>query len=132
MIRPDLDGLLIGDEERSRVFLVYEGRRHQIATDEVLQALFEARPVEPMDLSAIDEGYALHNGTCLTRGEVNGPIYMLAIRGDVAKRHLIRDYESFKEFGFALERVVHIPTAVLALVPDGCELTGARARVGRW
>lgn len=132
MIRPDLDGLLLGDKDRRHTWLVFGGRLHKLSGEDIVDALFEAPKIKPLEQTGLDKGPDMHKGTCLARGDGEGPIYLLSIYEDTAKRHLIRDYESFKEFGFSLDKVVNFPTAVLKLVPEGCEVTGAMSRVGRW
>ncbi len=132
MIRPDFDGLLIREDGQNEAFLVFAGRRHRLGSADVSDALFVEPSIKTMEVQAIEEGHPLHKGTCLVRDDRGGSIYLLTICGDTAKRHLIKDWESFLEFGFALEKVVELPRPVLDLVPPGPEVSGAMARVGRW
>ena len=131
MIRPDLDGLVVRGRYSEKVSLVFQGQLHHLSDDEVIKALFINPKFTLLDETAISEGPALQKGTCLARGDGEGPIYLIAIHFGAAKRHMIKNYESFIEYGFCLDRVLTMPAAVLRLVAKGCDLTGALSRVGR-
>ena len=128
MIRPDLDGLFARDASDDIVWLVFHGKRHRIASSEVMQALFDSGPEKSFDLTPIKEGKPLDFGTCLARSGPSSSIFLVRENSVGVEKNLIPSYENFLEFGFSLQKVIWIPEAVLDLVSLGRDLTGAACR----
>lgn len=131
-LRDDLDGLRLAAPDNPDVWLVFEGRRHRVASPAVYQALF-AGPDDLIfseDIATITMGPELNDGTCLVRPSGSHAIFLVTGRGPVRKYH-IPTYESFTDFGFSEAAVIEVPSLVLEAVELGGELTSSFDRIRR-
>lgn len=131
--RPGFDGSYVTDRQRTDAWLVIDGYRFAIERD-AAEAVLESgkAPIDASDLIGdIPFGGSILAGSALVRGAQDGPIYLFAVDRPDQRLHRIPNWESFRDFGFDLGKVLLVPPALLTPVPEGVEIWSARDRLAR-
>lgn len=128
--RPDLDGLRLIAPGRPEVFLMFGGRRHQVSSSAVYDALWNEVEglVSSFDVDTIELGPPLVEGSCLIRPDGDVAIHLLTATAEGPIRHFVPTYESLLDFAFDEGRVRNVPRLLLDAVPAGEDLVSAADR----
>ncbi len=131
--RTGFDGSHISDSRRGIAWLIIDGERYTLE-GEAADALLKkgARPIEAPELiEDLPIGGGILAGSSLVRTARDAPIHLFAVDRPDCRLHLIRNWESFADFGFDPEKVKIVPEALLRPVPEGVEIWSARDRLAR-
>jgi hypothetical protein len=116
----DLNGMLLIPPEGGSLWLVYQGRRHRVASETVFSNLFRAdvQPAASAELKTLELGPVIEESDRLVRAAGGSTIYFAR---DMAapKLHPISSYEAFKGFGFDEAKVREVPQLMLDALPRG-------------
>ena len=123
-LREDLDGLRLTEPGKPDVWLVFHGRRHRVSSPLVYDALFADTQglVHTDEIASIMMGPELNDGTCLVRAFDTLAIFLVTGRYPRVTRHYIPSFESFSDFGFALDAVKEVPLLMLENITLAAEL----------
>lgn len=129
--RPDMDGLRLVTPGKSDVWLMFDGRRHRIASSQVYDALWSEVEglVSSFDVELIEQGPELGEGACLVRADGELAIHLLTAPDGAPQRRFIPTYESLLDFAFDEAKVRNVPGLLLQAVAPGPELTSAADRL---
>lgn len=130
--RPDLDGLRLIQPGTPDVWLMFDGKRHRIASPAVYDALFSEidRLVAFPEADSISMGEPIGEGSCLIRADGTLAIYLLTAFEGEARRGFVPTYESLRDFGFDEAKVRDVPMLLLNAIPVGPDLVSAGSRSG--
>lgn len=130
-LRPELDGSLLIRPEGGSVWLVFHGRRHEIAGAEVFDGLFapDRAPTVSGAIDGIVEGRPLRAGDRLVRARGALRIFLRRNVGRVLL-HAIPSWDDFLDFRFEEAKVEEIDGAELDRLSRGHDLTSAGHRPG--
>ena len=124
---PDLNGARIQVPNAPEVWLVFHGLRHHVANAAVYDALFSS--IDLLELESVEpilRGPDLVDGTCLASSEEGGAIFLLTgFPDEEIRKHHIRSYESFVDFGFDEAKVRRLPKLAIAGIRTGREIRSA-------
>ena len=126
-LREDLNGLRLAAPGSNDVWVMFDGRRHRVASPGVYQALFSSADdlILSEEIPTIAMGPELNDGTCLVRGIGSHAIFLLTGAPPTIRKYHVPTYESFTDFGFNENAVLDVPPLLLEAVELTGELTSA-------
>jgi hypothetical protein len=131
--RPAFDGCLIEDRRWSLTWLVIDGFRYEIDPEAVGNIFEHGRTTRPLDdaSEAIPIKGAIRSGSRLVRGDPHGDIHLFAVDGTNHRLHTVETWDSFVQYGFARDKVLLVPEAMLRLAPEGPPISAVLDRIRR-
>ena len=122
-VRTDLDGLRLKSPTSATIYLIDRGQKRGIVDGVTYDALFKdaansSSVISDIGLPDLDTGPLITDGTVLVRAVGGSSVYLI---DQNTKRH-IGNPDTFTRYNFSGDKIVPVPPAVIAAIPDGNEI----------
>jgi hypothetical protein len=120
-LRPDLNGLLVQQPGDAKQYLVFNGKACHIPDPTVETRLFSPINITMMDLSEVERGETLSEGSVMIRNPGPDPVNT----GNISlftngKRHHVPNMAVLQQYSFA--NWIELPPEIFDAIPAGADV----------